>query len=177
MAACVSGIVSASQSGRKEGSMPAVKEGSKAPDFTLPTDGGGEISLASLRGQKVVLYFYPQDDTETCTLEAVSFSNSAKDFAKAATIVVGISPDTVKSHARFRAKHGLGTLLAADEGAATIRKYGLWGEKTTFGRTYMGVERATFLIDSKGIVRRAWRKVRIKGHVEEVLAAARQLKD
>ncbi len=157
--------------------MPQVKEGSKAPDFALPTDGDGEISLASLRGQKFVLYFYPQDDTETCTTEAVSFSSFAKDFAKAATAVIGISPDTVKSHARFRAKYRLDVTLAADDGAKIIRKYGLWGEKTMFGRTYMGVERATFLIDSKGIVRRAWRKVRIKGHVEEVLAAARQLKD
>jgi thioredoxin-dependent peroxiredoxin len=157
--------------------MPAVKEGSKAPDFALPTDDGGEVSLAALRGRKLVLYFYPQDDTETCTTEAVSFSSFSKDFAKAATVVVGVSPDTVKSHARFRAKHGLGVILASDEGAKVIRKYGLWGEKTLFGRTYMGVERATFLIDPAGIVRHMWRKVRVKGHVEEVLAAARQLKD
>jgi peroxiredoxin Q/BCP len=157
--------------------MPAVKEGSKAPDFALPTDDGNGVSLASMRGQKLVLYFYPQDDTETCTTEAVNFSRFAKDFAKAATTVVGISPDSVKSHARFRAKHGLGVVLASDEGARVIRKYGLWGEKTLFGRTYMGVERATFLIDSEGMIRRAWRKVRVKGHVEEVLAAARQMKD
>lgn len=157
--------------------MPAVTEGTKAPDFSLPTDAGGEVSLASLRGQKLVLYFYPQDDTETCTIEAINFTSLAKDFAKAGATVVGVSPDTLKSHARFRTKHALGITLAADEGAKVIRKYGLWGEKTTFGRTYMGVERATFLIDSKGIVRRAWRKVRVKGHAEEVLAAARQLKD
>jgi peroxiredoxin Q/BCP len=157
--------------------MPAVKEGSKAPDFALPTDASGEVSLAALRGKKLVLYFYPQDDTETCTTEAVSFSSFAKDFAKAATVVVGISPDSVKSHARFRAKHRLGVILASDEGARIIRKYGLWGEKTLFGRTYMGVERATFLIDPGGTIRQAWRKVRVKGHVEEVLAAARNLKD
>ena len=146
-----------------------------APDFELPTDGGGSVKLSALRGRKVVLYFYPADDTEGCTIEAIDFTAHLGDFEKAGATVIGVSPDSQKSHDRFKAKHKLGLVLAADVDRKTIDRYGLWVEKTMFGRKYMGVERATFLIGPDGRVARTWRKVRVKGHVEDVLAAARQL--
>ena len=152
-----------------------IDKGGIAPDFELPTDGGGRISLSALRGRKVVVYFYPADDTAGCTIEAVDFTVHLDDFAKAGTTVIGISPDSPKSHDRFKAKHKLALLLAADVDRKVIERYGLWGEKILFGRKYMGVERATFLIGSDGRIAHLWRKVRVKGHVEEVLAAARQL--
>ena len=155
--------------------MPAPQQGATAPDFDLPTDGGGRVSLSALKGRAVVLYFYPQDNTETCTIEAIEFSGAAADFAAAGATVIGISPDTPKSHDRFKKKHALGITLAADVDRKTIDRYGLWIEKTMFGRTYMGIERATFLIAADGRISRIWRKVRIKGHVEEVLAAVRGL--
>jgi peroxiredoxin Q/BCP len=155
--------------------MPAVKEGAIAPDFDLPTENGGHVSLSELKGRPVVLYFYPQDNTETCTIEAIDFSAAAKDFRAAGATVVGISPDSLKSHERFRKKHGLGITLASDVDRKVINRYGLWIEKSMFGRTFMGVERATFLIDPAGRIGRMWRKVRVKGHVQDVLAAVRDL--
>jgi peroxiredoxin Q/BCP len=152
-----------------------VEAGSLAPDFELPTDGGGRIRLAELRGGKVVLYVYPADDTEGCTLEAVDFTALLPQFKRAGATVLGVSPDSPKSHDRFKEKHGLRLLLAADADHQVIARYGLWGEKTMFGRKYMGVERATFLIDESGRIAQAWRKVRVKGHAEAVLAAARAL--
>ena len=155
--------------------MDKAAEGAHAPDFDLPTDGGGQVKLSGLKGKKVVLYFYPKDDTSGCTLEAIDFSKHLADFRDAGVTVIGVSPDSAASHDRFKAKHGLSLLLAADQKRSAIEDYGLWVEKSMYGRTYMGVERATFLIDAKGKIARAWRKVRVRGHVEEVLAAAKSL--
>ena len=149
--------------------------GSPAPDFELPTDGGGRVKLSDLRGRKVVIYFYPADDTEGCTVEAVSFTALLPEFEKAGVTVLGVSPDSPKSHDRFKVKHKLGLVLAADVDHTVIERYGLWGEKTMFGRKYMGVERSTFLVGPDRRVVEAWRKVRVPGHVEAVLAAANQL--
>jgi peroxiredoxin Q/BCP len=150
-------------------------EGQKAADFDLETDEGGRVRLKDFRGKKLVLYFYPKDDTSGCTLEAVDFTKAAEAFAAAGTAVVGVSPDSAASHARFRQKHDLTVQLAADPDKRVIGAYGVWVEKIMYGRTYMGVERATFLIDPKGRIAHAWHKVRVKGHIEEVLAAARAL--
>jgi peroxiredoxin Q/BCP len=156
--------------------MAAPKEGAIAPDIDLPTDNDGRLVLSKLRGHPVVLYFYPQDNTETCTIEAIDFSSAAKEFRAAGAKIVGVSPDSLKSHERFRRKHGLDFILASDVDHTAINRYGLWVEKSMFGRTFMGVERATFLIDAEGRIRRIWRKVRVKGHVQEVLAALRSLR-
>lgn len=153
----------------------ALNDGIPAPNFTLPTDGGGSLTLSSLRGRKVVLYAYPQDDTESCTNEALSFDALRDDFAAAGTIVIGISPDSVKRHDKFKQKYGLGLTLVSDEEKTAIEAYGLWVEKQMYGRHYMGVERSTFLIDATGMIARVWAKVRVKGHAEAVLAAAREL--
>jgi peroxiredoxin Q/BCP len=155
--------------------MGAPETGKPAPDFDLPTAGGGRARLKDFRGQKLVVYFYPADDTSGCTLEAIDFTRAAKEFAAADTVVVGVSPDSEASHDRFREKHGLTVTLAADPDKSAITAYGVWGQKSMYGRTYMGVERATFLIDRKGRIAREWRKVRVKGHVDEVLDAARAL--
>ena len=149
--------------------------GDMAPDFDLPRDGGGTISLASLRGRPVVLYFYPQDDTTGCTSEAIAFSHLLPDFEKAGAAVIGLSPDSAKKHDKFKAKHGLTVSLAADEERKAIETYHLWVEKQMYGRRYMGVERSTFLIDPDGRIARIWHKVRVKGHAEEVLEAVRAL--
>jgi peroxiredoxin Q/BCP len=149
--------------------------GDKAPDFNLPTDGAEPISLRALRGSKVVLYFYPKDDTESCTAEAIAFNGLRAQFAAAGTRIVGISPDSVKSHEKFKRKHGLELALASDEERAMLEAYGVWQEKSMYGRKYMGVERTTALIDAKGTIARIWRKVRVRGHAEEVLEAARAL--
>lgn len=153
----------------------ALNEGIPAPDFTLPTDGGGSLTLSSLRGRKVVLYAYPQDDTTSCTNEALSFDALGDDFAAAGTTVIGISPDAMKRHDKFKQKYGLRLTLVSDEEKTAIEAYGLWVEKQMYGRRYMGVERSTFLIDATGRIARVWAKVRVKGHAEEVLAAAREL--
>jgi peroxiredoxin Q/BCP len=155
--------------------MTTPADGEKAPDFDLATAGAGRARLTDFRGQKLVVYFYPADNTSGCTLEAIDFTKAAKDFAKAGTAVVGISPDTVPSHDRFTAKYDLAVQLAADPDKAAINAYGVWVEKNMYGRKYMGVERATFLIGRDGRIARQWRKVRVKGHVEAVLAAARAL--
>ena len=154
--------------------MAEIAPGTLAPDFSLVTEEG-PVTLSKLRGRKVVLYFYPADDTETCTIEAVDFSARRDEFEAAGTTILGISPDSVSSHQRFCKKHGLGIRLASDPEMKVIRRYGLWIEKTMFGRKFMGVERATFLIDGNGRMARVWHKVRIKGHVDQVLDAARSL--
>ncbi|MBB4041938.1 peroxiredoxin Q/BCP [Microvirga flocculans] len=149
--------------------------GTKAPAFSLPATGGREISLDSLKGRKVVLYFYPKDDTSGCTLEAQSFQALKKDFDAADTEIVGVSPDSLKSHDKFRAKYGLDFPLASDETQSMLEAYGVWVEKSMYGRKYMGVERTTVLIDRDGTVARVWPKVKVPGHAEEVLAAAKAL--
>lgn len=150
-------------------------EGSKAPDFDLPTDGGGKVSLADLRGAPVVLYFYPKDDTPGCTKEAQDFTAAAGKFRRAGVSVIGVSKDTPAKHDKFKAKHELSVTLASDENGAVIAAYGSWVEKSLYGRKYMGIDRSTFLIDSKGKIRRIWRKVKVAGHVDEVLGAAKDL--
>jgi peroxiredoxin Q/BCP len=160
----------------KEGDMTAQLEaGDKAPDFNLPGAGGESLSLRKAKGSKLVLYFYPKDDTEACTAEAIAFNGLRAQFAEAGANVFGISPDSVKSHEKFKRKHGLALALAADEGRAALDAYGVWKEKSMYGRKYMGVERTTVLIDAKGVIARVWRKVRVRGHAEEVLAAVRAL--
>ena len=151
------------------------KIGDPAPDFTLPKNGGGALSLSDYRGKKVVLYFYPQDNTPTCTLQAIDFSGRAAAFNNAGAVVIGVSPDSVKSHEKFCAKHDLTIPLLADEEHKAVDAYGVWREKTTFGRTYMGVVRSTFLIDAHGRIAGLWDNVRLKGHVESVLDAVKAL--
>lgn len=149
--------------------------GDPAPGFDLPADGGSRLSLESLRGRSVVLYFYPKDDTPGCTKEAIGFSEKIADFSAAGAVVVGASRDSAARHDKFVAKHGLAVRLVSDAEGRLCEDYGVWVEKSMYGRTYMGVERATFLIDGAGIVRRSWRKVKVPGHVDAVLEAARAL--
>jgi peroxiredoxin Q/BCP len=151
--------------------MPNV--GDMAPDFTLPRDGGATVSLSGLRPARVVVYFYPKDDTTGCTIEAKDFTTLAADFAAQNVVVIGISKDSVKAHDKFAAKHGLGVILASDEGTQTCEDYAVWVEKQMYGKTYMGIERATFLIGADGRVVQDWRKVSAKGHAESVLAMVR----
>ncbi|MEO9824007.1 MAG: thioredoxin-dependent thiol peroxidase [Paracoccaceae bacterium] len=146
-----------------------------APAFTLPRDGGGTVSLDDFKGSPVVLYFYPKDDTPGCTKEAIGFTETKADFDAAKTVVVGVSKDTVAKHDKFVAKHDLDVILGADEDGAVCEAYGVWVEKQMYGKTYMGIERATFLINADGNVVQEWRKVRVKGHVEAVLEAAKAL--
>jgi len=152
-----------------------LKVGDKAPGFTLPADGGSKLSLAELKGKSVVLYFYPKGDTSGCTAEAIAFSKDSKAFKAAGAIVVGVSKDSPASHDKFKAKYSLSVSLAADEETKTAAAYGVWVEKSMYGRRYMGMERATYLIDDKGIIRKIWRKVKVPGHSAEVLAAAKAL--
>lgn len=149
--------------------------GSKAPAFSLPRDGSGKFSLASAKGQPLVLYFYPKDDTSGCTKEAIDFTALAKDFAKAGALVAGVSPDSVAAHDKFVKKHKLGVILLADEDKSVLEAFGVWVEKSMYGRKYMGVERTTFLIDAKGKIARIWRKVKVPGHAEAVLQAVKEL--
>ena len=154
----------------------SLKEGDKLPSFALSTDdGGGEISLNDLKGRKVVLYFYPKDDTPGCTKEACGFRDLSKAFAKAGATVIGVSKDSLKSHAGFRAKQKLNFALGSDESGKVCDAFGTWIEKSLYGRKYMGIERATFLVDEKGVVRKVWHKVKVPGHVKEVLQAAKEL--
>jgi len=152
-----------------------IAAGTAAPDFTLPRDGGTEVTLSSFRPGKVVLYFYPKDDTPGCTLEAQDFTARLADFTAAGTTVIGISKDSVKAHDKFCKKHGLGVILASDETGHTCEDYGVWLEKSMYGKTYMGVERTTVLIDGAGRVAQVWNKVSVKGHADAVLAAAQAL--
>ena len=153
----------------------ALTTGSPAPDFSLPRDGGGALTLAQFKGRKLVLYFYPKDDTSGCTQEAIDFNGLKAEFAKAGTEVAGVSPDSVKSHDMFKTKHGLDFALAADESKAMLQAYGVWVEKSMYGRKYMGAERTTILIDVAGNIAQVWTKVKVPGHAREVLAAARGL--
>jgi peroxiredoxin Q/BCP len=146
-----------------------------APDFTLPRDGGGEIALSGLRPKKVVLYFYPKDDTSGCTKEAIAFTGLGAEFEAADAVVIGVSKDSVAKHDKFIAKHELGVILASDEGSDVCERYDVWKEKSMYGKKYMGIERSTFLIDGEGKVARVWEKVKVPGHAEEVLEAARAL--
>jgi peroxiredoxin Q/BCP len=152
-----------------------VQDGDKAPDFELATDDGGQLKLSKLKGKPVVLYFYPKDNTSGCTTEAKDFTSLAADFRKAGVEVIGVSPDSVESHRKFAKKHDLSIRLGADTDKAVAMAYGVWGEKSMYGRKFMGVERSTFLIDAKGRIARSWRKVRVAGHAEAVLAAVREL--
>lgn len=149
--------------------------GTRAPAFSLPATDGREISLEGLKGRKVVLYFYPKDDTSGCTLEAQNFQGLKRDFAAADTEIVGVSPDSLKSHEKFRTKYGLDFALASDEEKSMLEAYGVWVEKSMYGRKYMGVERTTVLIDRDGTVAQLWSKVKVPGHAEEVLKAAQAL--
>jgi peroxiredoxin Q/BCP len=152
-----------------------IKAGDKAPDFDMPTDNG-RVSLSALKGKTVVLYFYPKDDTTGCTAEAQAFTAAADDFAKAGAVIVGVSKDSVKRHANFRSKYDLKVELGSDEAGEVLERYGVWIEKSMYGRKYMGIERATFLIDGTGVVRQVWHKVKVPGHAAEVLKAAQALK-
>ena len=149
--------------------------GTQAPDFTLPRDGGEMLSLSALRPKAIVLYFYPKDDTSGCTREAVDFTELGPDFAAAGAMVVGVSKDSATKHDKFIAKHALGVTLVSDEDSDLCERYGVWVEKSMYGKSYMGIERATFLIDGAGVVRGVWRKVKVPGHAAEVLAAVKAL--
>jgi len=145
--------------------------GDKAPDFTLPTDGSGTVKLSDLRGQAVVLYFYPKDDTSGCTAEACQFRDLFPKFSRTEATVIGVSRDPVASHDKFKKKYKLPFTLASDDEGKVTERYGVWVQKSMYGRKYMGIERTTFLINDKGVIRGIWRKVKVPGHAEEVLAA------
>jgi peroxiredoxin Q/BCP len=152
-----------------------VTVGSRAPNFTLPRDGGGEVKLADFKGRKLVLYFYPKADTPGCTREAIAFSKLAPAFARASTAILGVSADPVSRQDRFKAKYGLKIPLGSDETRAMLEAYGVWAQKSMFGVKYMGILRNTYLIGPDGKVARVWEKVKVDGHAEEVLAAAKAL--
>lgn len=151
------------------------EDGKKAPDFTLPDDTGEKVRLSKLKGRPVVIYFYPKDDTSGCTREAKDFTCLADEFAAAGAELLGISPDSPASHKKFKSKHELSIRLLADEEKEAANAYGVWVEKSMYGRKYMGIERSTFLIDKNGKLVKSWRKVKVPGHAEEVLAAVRAL--
>jgi peroxiredoxin Q/BCP len=153
----------------------SIEPGAKAPDFTLPTDGDGSVTLSKLKGKKVVLYFYPKDDTSGCTAEACGFRDSFPNFRKIDAVVIGVSRDSVAAHDKFKKKYELPFTLAADTDGKVTERYGVWVEKSMYGRKYMGIERATFLIDEKGVVRNVWHKVKVTGHVDEVMKAVKAL--
>ena len=152
-----------------------MEPGTDAPDFTAPRDGGGTLTLSELRPRKVVLYFYPKDNTSGCTKEAIGFTDHAAKFEAAGAVVVGVSKDSVASHDKFIAKHSLDVALVSDENGDICERYGTWIEKNMYGKKYMGIDRTTVLIDGDGKIARVWRKVKVPGHVEEVLEAARSL--
>ena len=152
-----------------------VTVGSKAPSFTLPTDGGGEVSLSDFKGRKLVLYFYPKADTSGCTQEAIDFSGLRAAFTRAGTTVLGVSADPVLKLDKFKAKHGLKVALGSDETRTMLEAYGVWAEKSLYGRKYMGILRNTYLIGPDGKIANVWEKVKVAGHAEEVLAAAKAL--
>lgn len=152
-----------------------LKPGDKAPAFKLATDGSGEVSLAGMKGKAFVLYFYPKDNTTGCTREAIDFNRLAKKFHELGVDIIGVSKDSTTSHDRFKDKHGLKLTLASDSETKMAQDYGVWIEKTLYGRKSMGMERSTFLIDKAGKIRAVWRKVKVDGHAEAVLAAAREL--
>ena len=147
--------------------------GDKAPSFKIATDDGGTVTSASLKGAPYVLYFYPKDDTSGCTKQAIGFSEALAKFKKLGVPVIGVSKDSLESHKKFRAKHKLKIALGSDPDIKLAQAWGVWGEKTLYGRRYMGMERATFLVDEKGVIKQAWRKVKVPGHVEAVLDAVK----
>lgn len=153
----------------------SLEAGTPAPAFTLETDTEGTVALGDYAGAPLVLYFYPKDDTSGCTKEAIAFTALSDAFAKAGAKILGVSPDSVAKHEKFRTKHDLGIALGADEEKTTLEAYGVWVEKSMYGRKYMGVERSTFLIDGSGTIARVWRKVKVPGHAEEVLSAVEAL--
>ncbi|MDX3924874.1 MAG: peroxiredoxin [Shinella sp.] len=155
--------------------MAELSRGAEAPHFSLPRDGGGLLTLSELRGKPVVLFFYPKDDTQACTAESIAFSALKSEFDAAGVSIVGLSPDSARKHDRFVRKHGLTVPLASDETHEILEAYGVWKEKKMYGRTYMGVERTTFLIDRNGKIAEIWLKVKVPGHAEAVLAAAKEL--
>lgn len=155
--------------------MKALTEGDAAPAFAVAADGGASASLQDFAGQPLVLYFYPKDDTAGCTKQAIEFSEQAPAFKKAGAAILGISKDTVAAHDKFKKKHDLKIPLGADPEGQMLEQYGVWTEKSMYGRKFMGIERTTFLIDDKGVIRRIWRKVRVPGHVAEVLDAVKAL--
>lgn len=149
--------------------------GDKAPDFELPTDGNGSVKLSDLAGKPVVIYFYPKDMTPGCTTESCEFRDAEPDFSAVNAQIIGISKDSATRHDKFKAKHELNFILASDENGATCEDYGVWKEKSMYGKKFMGIERTTFVIDGTGVIRNAWHKVKVKGHVAEVLEAVRAL--
>jgi peroxiredoxin Q/BCP len=153
----------------------ALAAGDKAPSFKIATDEGETISSSGLKGAPYIVYFYPKDDTSGCTKEAIAFSDNLKKFEKAGVRVIGVSKDSLEAHAKFRKKHKLKIALGSDPDIKMAEAWGVWGEKTLYGRKYMGMERATFLVDAKGVIAQAWRKVKVPGHVEAVLEAAKAL--
>jgi thioredoxin-dependent peroxiredoxin len=153
--------------------MTELKPGDRAPAFDLPTDGGGRVRLTDYTGVHLVLYFYPKDDTPGCTNEAIAFNQALPEIEAAGARVLGVSKDSPKKHDRFKAKYGLAFPLASDETGEMIESYGVWVEKSLYGRQYMGIDRATFLIDPFGTIRQVWRKVKVPGHVDSVLAAVK----
>lgn len=153
----------------------ALAAGDKAPSFKIKTDDGETVSSSALKGSPYVLYFYPKDDTSGCTKEAVGFSESLKAFGKLGIPVIGVSKDSLESHAKFREKHKLKIALGSDPETEMAQAWGVWGEKTLYGRKYMGMERATFLVNAKGMIVQAWHKVKVPGHVAAVLEAAKSL--
>lgn len=148
---------------------------SKAPDFCLPSDDGNEYCLKNFRGKWVVLYFYPKDNTSGCTREAVDFTSRLNDFMELGAVVLGVSPDPLESHKKFRLKHSLKVILLSDVDHSVLERYGVWGKKRRYGREYYGVIRSTFLIDPEGVIRKVWRNVRVAGHVDEVYQALKEL--
>lgn len=155
--------------------MAELRPGDDAPDFNLPRDGGSTVQLSTFRGRPAVLFFYPKDNTSGCTIENIDFTALRKEFEKTGAVVIGMSPDSVKSHDKFVKKHELGVILASDEDKTTLEAYGVWKEKSMYGVKYMGVERTTFLIDADGKIAKVWNKVKVAGHAEAVLAATREL--
>ena len=149
--------------------------GSPAPDFTLPRDGGGDVTISAQKPKKVVLYFYPKDDTSGCTKEAQGFTDAANAFAAAGAVVIGVSKDSVAKHDKFITKYDLGVILASDENSDVCERYGAWVEKSMYGKKYMGIERCTYLIDGEGKIFQIWRKVKVPGHVNAVLDALKSL--
>jgi thioredoxin-dependent peroxiredoxin len=153
----------------------SLQVGDEAPDFSLPADAGGRVALKDFNGKPVVLYFYPKDDTSGCTAEACAFRDALPDFAKVKAAVIGVSRDSVASHDKFKAKYKLPFPLASDEDGLVCQAYGVWVEKSMYGRKYMGIERSTFLVDGMGVIRAIWGKVKVPGHAEAVLEAAAEL--
>lgn len=152
-----------------------IEVGKKVPAFSLMLDDGSKSTAATRAGQIIIIYFYPRDDTPGCTKEAIAFTDNLAKFKRAGAMIIGVSRDSVEKHLKFKAKHKLKVALGADEDGVVCEKFGVWVEKKNYGKTYMGIERSTFLIDEKGVVREIWRKVKVNGHADEVLAAVKAL--